>query len=61
MLTEEMQMPIRNFSAGSVATINANGTPAVSPAEFILSPAYDRGLTEDEMRTANLERLNALS
>ncbi len=32
----------------------------VSAAEMILSPAYDRGITEDELRRANLEKLNAL-
>ena len=31
---------------------------AVSAAETILSPAYDLGLTEDELRKANLEKLN---
>ena len=148
MLTEEMKSLIRTFSAGSVATINADGTPSVSPkatfvivddetlafgnlrspgtlanlranpavevcftdvlsrkairvtgtgsiidkskapqrlgdafhdawgayvphmssfvvikvsaAEMILSPAYDFGQTEDELRAANLKRLNAL-
>ena len=148
MLTEEMKALIRAFSAGSVATINADGTPSVSPkatfvvvddetlafgnlrspgtlanlranpaveicftdmlsrkairvtgtgsiigksdasqrlqdtfndawgdyvpsmsafvvikvsaAELILSPAYDFGHTEAELRAVNLERLNAL-
>lgn len=32
----------------------------VVAAEFILSPAYDRGMTEQALKTANLERLNAL-
>ncbi|MDE0392214.1 MAG: pyridoxamine 5'-phosphate oxidase family protein [Rhodospirillales bacterium] len=146
MLTEEMQTLIRRFSAGAVATVNADGTPSVSPkgtfvildsrtlafghirspgtvanlrrnpaievcftdvvtrravrvtgtativrpeeadaalddafeaawgpyrshmgayvriavsaAETILSPAYDLGLTEDELRKTNLEKLN---
>ena len=146
MLTEEMQTLIRRFSAGAVATVNADGTPAVSPkgtfvilddrtlafghirspgtvanlrrnpavevcftdvvarravrvtgraaivrpedadaaldaafdaawgpyrprmgayvkiavsaAEMILSPAYDLGFTEDELRKTNLEKLN---
>ena len=31
---------------------------AGSAAELILSPAYDLGLTEDELRKTNLERLN---
>lgn len=148
MLTDQMKTLIRQFSAGSVATVNADGTPTVSPkatfvivddrtlafgnirsprtlanirsnpaievcftdivtrkavrvtgvastvrvrdasedlrvlfeeiwkdvvsamsafvvievseAEFILSPAYDRGMTEDALKAANLERLNAL-
>ena len=148
MLTDEMQALIRAFSAGSVATVNADGTPAVSPkatfivvddetlafgnlrspgtlanlhanpavevcftdvlarkavrvtgtgsiignqeapqrlwdafseawgdyvprmsafvvievsaAELILSPAYDFGFTETQLRAANLERLKAL-
>ena len=146
MLTDEMQTLIRRFSAGAVATVNADGTPAVSTkatfvilddrtlafghirspgtvanlrrnpaievcftdvvtrravrvtgtaaivrpsdadgalddafeaawgpyrprmgayvkiavtaAEMILSPAYDLGLTEDELRKTNLEKLN---
>ena len=33
---------------------------AVSHAELILSPAYDLGITADELRTANLDKLNAL-
>ncbi len=37
MLTEEMQTLIRNFSAGSVATVNSDGTPSVSPkATFVI-------------------------
>ena len=32
----------------------------VTAAEMICSPAYDLGLTEDELRRANLEKLNAL-
>lgn len=32
----------------------------VSAAEIILSPAYDRGMSEDALKAANLERLNAL-
>ncbi len=146
MLTDEMQTLIGRFSAGAVATVNADGTPSVSPkatfvilddctlafghirspgtvanlrrnpaievcftdvvtrravrvtgtaaivspseangaledafeaawgpyrprmgayvkiavtaAELILSPAYDLGLTEDELRKSNLEKLN---
>ena len=146
MLTDEMKTLIRRFSAGAVATVNADGTPAVSPkgtfvvlddhtlafghirspktvanlrrnpaieicftdvvtrravrvtgtatilrrddadvalhdafdaawapymsrmsayvriavtaAEMICSPAYDLGLTEDELRKTNLEKLN---
>ena len=148
MLTDEMQALIVNFSAGAVATVNADGTPSVSPkatfvvldarslafgnlrspgtlanlrrnpavevcftdivtrravrvtgtaaiirradadaaldaafdgawglyrprmsdyvridvtaAQMILSPAYDVGFTEDELRKTNLEKLNAL-
>ncbi len=148
MLTDQMKTLIRQFSAGSVATVNADGTPTVSPkatfvivdnktlafgnirsprtlanlrgnpavevcftdivtrkavrvkgtadiqrkseasaamqhlfetewkdvaplmsafvvidvlaAELILSPAYDRGMTEQALKTANLEHLNAL-
>lgn len=148
MLTDQMKTLIRQFSAGSVATVNADGSPTVSPkatfvvvdektlafgnirsprtlanlrgnpatevcftdivtrkavrvtgtakivrqreasselqdlfetewkdvtplmsafviidvaaAELILSPAYDRGMTEQALKTANLERLNAL-
>ena len=37
MLTEEMKQLIRDHSAGSVATINENGTPSVSPkATFVV-------------------------
>ena len=37
MLTEEMKALIRAFSAGSVATVNADGTPSVSPkATFVI-------------------------
>jgi hypothetical protein len=32
----------------------------VSACELILSPAYDHGITEDELRRTNLEKLNAL-
>ena len=32
----------------------------VSAAEMILSPAYDLGLTEAELKQTNLEKLNAL-
>jgi hypothetical protein len=148
MLTQEMLTLIGNFSAGSVATVNADGSPSVSPkatfvvldtrtlafghirspgtidnlrrnpaieicftdivtrravrvtgtasvvpradaepnldaafasawktyqscmqayvkiavtgAEMIYSPAYDLGLTKEELRTANLDKLNAL-
>ncbi len=33
---------------------------AVTAAELILSPAYDRGETEETLRAANLEKLNRL-
>ena len=37
MLTEEMKALIRAFSAGAVATVNADGTPSVSPkATFVI-------------------------
>ena len=37
MLTEEMKALIRAFSAGSVATVNTDGTPSVSPkATFVI-------------------------
>ena len=37
MLTDEMKTLIRVFSAGSVATVNADGTPSVSPkATFVI-------------------------
>ena len=32
----------------------------VTAAEMILSPGYDRGFTEAELRATNLEKLNAL-
>ncbi|NNE25101.1 MAG: pyridoxamine 5'-phosphate oxidase family protein [Rhizobiales bacterium] len=32
----------------------------VTTAELILSPAYDLGLTEDELKAQNLDKLNAL-
>ncbi len=36
-LSEPMQQIIRQYSAGSVATVNADGTPAVSPkATFVV-------------------------
>ena len=37
MLTDDMKTLIRAFSAGSVATVNADGTPSVSPkATFVI-------------------------
>lgn len=37
MLTEDMKTLVRAFSAGSVATVNADGTPSVSPkATFVV-------------------------
>ncbi len=32
----------------------------ITAAELILSPAYDRGITDEELRQTNLEKLNAL-
>ena len=37
MLTEDMKALVRAFSAGAVATVNADGTPSVSPkATFVI-------------------------
>ena len=37
VLSEDMRALIRTFSAGSVATVNADGTPSVSPkATFVI-------------------------
>ena len=59
MLTDEMQTLIRRFSAGAVATVNADGTPAVSPkATFVVLD--DRTLAFGHIRSpgtvANLRR-----
>ncbi len=36
-ITEAMQQLIENYSVGAVATVNADGTPAVSPkATFVI-------------------------
>ena len=43
-----------------VPRMSAFVTIAVSEAELILSPAYDVGYTEAELKKANLEKLNAL-
>ncbi len=42
-----------------VLHMSAFVTIAVSAAEFILSPAYDLGFTEDDLRASNLAKLNA--
>ena len=59
MLTDEMQALIANFSAGAVATVNADGTPSVSPkATFVVLDA--RSLAFGNLRSpgtlANLRR-----
>ncbi|MCP4314474.1 MAG: pyridoxamine 5'-phosphate oxidase family protein [Hyphomicrobiales bacterium] len=46
--------------AAYVPRMSAFVSIAVSEAELILSPAYDVGFSEAELRTANLERLNEL-
>lgn len=43
-----------------LAHMSAFVTIAVSAAELILSPAYDLGHTEDDLRRTNLAKLNAL-
>ena len=43
-----------------VARMSAFVVIAVSAAELILSPAYDLGFTEDELRETNLSKLNSL-
>ena len=63
MLTDEMQTLIRRFSAGAVATVNADGTPAVSPkATFVVLD--DRTLAFGHIRSpgtvANLRRNPAI-
>ena len=59
MLTDEMKGLITNFSAGFVATVNDDGTPAVSPkATFVI--VDDRRLAFGNLRSphtiANLQR-----
>ena len=44
----------------NVERMSAFVTIAVSEAELILSPAYDAGYSEAELKTANLEKLNVL-
>ena len=63
MLTDEMQTLITQFSAGAVATVNADGTPAVSPkATFVVLD--DRTLAFGHIRSpgtvANLRRNPAI-
>ncbi|WP_136656312.1 pyridoxamine 5'-phosphate oxidase family protein [Nitratireductor sp. XY-223] len=43
-----------------LALMSAFVSISVSEAELILSPAYDIGHTEEDLRAANLARLNAL-
>ena len=59
MLTDEMKTLIRRFSAGAVATVNADGTPSVSPkGTFVILD--DRTLAFGHIRSpktvANLRR-----
>ena len=50
MLSDEMKALIRDFSAGSVATVNADGTPSVSPkATFVV--VDDRTLAFGHLRS----------
>ena len=50
MLTDEMTQLIRTYSAGSVATVNADGTPSVSPkATFVVID--DRTLAFGNLRS----------
>ncbi len=50
MLTETMKNLIRTFSAGSVATVNVDGTPSVSPkATFVI--LNDRTLAYGNIRS----------
>ncbi|MDE0203391.1 MAG: pyridoxamine 5'-phosphate oxidase family protein [Rhodospirillaceae bacterium] len=63
MLTDEMQTLIRRFSAGAVATVNADGTPSVSPkGTFVVLD--DRTLAFGHIRSpgtvANLRRNPAI-
>jgi len=63
MLNDEMKGLIKSFSAGSVATINADGTPSVSPkATFVVidnrTIAY--GNLRSPRTSANLRRNSAV-
>ncbi len=63
MLTDEMHTLINRFSAGAVATVNADGTPTVSPkATFVILD--DRTLAFGHIRSpgtvANLRRNPAI-
>ena len=63
MLTPEMTTLIENHSAGMVATVNADGTPAVSPkATFVvLDPCtLAFGHLRSPGTLANLDRMPAL-
>ena len=52
MLTDDMKTLIRNHSAGMVATVNADGTPAVSPkATFLI--LSDSQLVFSNIRSPN--------
>lgn len=63
MLTPEMQQLIRNHSAGMVASINADGAPAVSPkATFVIID--EKTIAYGDIRSpgtrANIERASAV-
>jgi len=63
MLTPKMKNLIQSFSAGSVATINADGTPSVSPkATFVILD--DQRIAYGNLRSpgtsANLARNSAI-
>ena len=54
---------LEKFSAGwpdLVAVVSGFVTIDISAAKLILSPAYDHGATAEEIRAANLAKLNAL-
>ena len=63
MLTDAMKTLIRDFSAGSVATVNSDGTPSVSPkATFVV--VDDHTIAYGNLRSpgtsANLRRNSAV-
>ncbi|MEM7292707.1 MAG: pyridoxamine 5'-phosphate oxidase family protein [Pseudomonadota bacterium] len=55
MLTDQMRQIIRNFNAASVATVNDDGTPAVSPkATFVIID--DTSTAFGNIRSPNTEK-----